>query len=241
MKQCSKCKKIKDYSEFYKEKNRKNGIRSLCKDCCKERIKKYQNENKEKITANHKRWHQQNKEKQNAKARQWYQVNKEKANRDHREWYKKNRITVLEKNKIYRQKKRETRLFLYPKKNKSKKHLVGRLRELALQNIRKYSFKSGEKHPNWKGGISKLRDKHSFADIRYKNWRKAIFERDDYTCQHCQARNGNGKEIYLEAHHIKEWIDYPELRFELFNGLTLCNVCHNKTKNPNKWIKKKVR
>lgn len=145
----------------------------------------------------------------------------------------------VKNSKENRKKRRAKRLFLYPKKKKQRRYLTRRLKELALKNIRQYSFKAGKEHPNWKGGISQLRNKHSFADKKYINWRKAVFERDNYTCQDCKARSGNGKEVYLEAHHLKEWIDYPELRFEVSNGLTLCKDCHNKTKNPNKWIKKR--
>lgn len=54
-------------------------------------------------------------------------------------------------------------------------------------------------------------------------WRKAVFMRDDYTCQHCNQKGGR-----LEAHHIKEYSKYPELRTEVTNGLTLCYDCHNK-------------
>lgn len=65
--------------------------------------------------------------------------------------------------------------------------------------------------------------------IRYSkeadDWRKAIFKRDDYTCQEC-----NKKGCYLEAHHIKPFAYFPKLRFILSNGLTLCKECHNKTK-----------
>jgi 5-methylcytosine-specific restriction endonuclease McrA len=53
-----------------------------------------------------------------------------------------------------------------------------------------------------------------------------VFERDDWTCQKCAARNGNGKAIYLEAHHLKPFTKYPELRFELDDGTTLCRGCH---------------
>lgn len=56
-------------------------------------------------------------------------------------------------------------------------------------------------------------------------WRKSVFKRDDYTCQMCFVR---GK--YLEADHIKPWAYFPELRFELTNGRTLCRPCHNTTK-----------
>lgn len=56
-------------------------------------------------------------------------------------------------------------------------------------------------------------------------WRKKVFERDDYTCQDCGVRG-----TYLEADHIKPWAYFPELRFELSNGRTLCRPCHDKTK-----------
>ena len=69
----------------------------------------------------------------------------------------------------------------------------------------------------------------------YKDWRKKVFERDDYTCQECGKRGGD-----MEPHHIKEWCNYPELRLSVENGLTLCPVCHRKTDNfGNKSIKLK--
>lgn len=56
-------------------------------------------------------------------------------------------------------------------------------------------------------------------------WRKSVFERDDYTCQICLKKGS-----YLEADHIKPWAFFPELRYELSNGRTLCRPCHDKTK-----------
>lgn len=58
---------------------------------------------------------------------------------------------------------------------------------------------------------------------KYKNWRNEVFRRDDYTCQRCR-KNG----VYVEAHHIKPFANFPELRFEISNGLTLCKPCHVK-------------
>ncbi len=60
----------------------------------------------------------------------------------------------------------------------------------------------------------------------YRLWRDSVFKRDNYTCQKCNARNGNGFEVYLEAHHIKSYTKYPKLRFKLSNGVTLCRPCH---------------
>ncbi len=75
-------------------------------------------------------------------------------------------------------------------------------------------------------------DKEAKARVRksyeYAQWRIAVFVRDNWTCQKCGARSGNGKETYLEAHHIKSYTKYPELRFEISNGITYCLKCHKK-------------
>jgi 5-methylcytosine-specific restriction endonuclease McrA len=55
-------------------------------------------------------------------------------------------------------------------------------------------------------------------------WRKSVFARDDYTCQRCGVKGGR-----LEAHHIKAYKPYPQLRHVLSNGMTLCKPCHSKT------------
>lgn len=65
--------------------------------------------------------------------------------------------------------------------------------------------------------------------FEYKLWRKAVFEKDNYTCIWCGVKNGNGKNIILHADHIKPFALYPELRFAIDNGRTLCRECHKKT------------
>ncbi len=81
---------------------------------------------------------------------------------------------------------------------------------------------AGSKSWNWKGGITPLRKKLYFS-LEYKLWRKSVFERDDYTCVWC------GSIENLTTDHIKPWEDYPELRFAIDNGRTLCLDCHRKT------------
>lgn len=56
----------------------------------------------------------------------------------------------------------------------------------------------------------------------YRDWRLAVYRRDDFTCQRCNERGGRN----LHAHHLKGWTRFPALRFDLSNGLTLCNPCH---------------
>ena len=55
----------------------------------------------------------------------------------------------------------------------------------------------------------------------YKQWRKAVFERDNYTCLNCKRKG-----VRINAHHIKQYAYYPELRYEIGNGVTLCVPCH---------------
>ena len=88
--------------------------------------------------------------------------------------------------------------------------------------------KLGNKNPNWKGGISPI-NVLIRQSPEMKLWRKAVFERDNYACVWCGARNGDGKAVVLNADHIKSFADYPELRFAIDNGRTLCKDCHKKT------------
>lgn len=94
-----------------------------------------------------------------------------------------------------------------------------------LSKVQVGRFK-GEKHWNWQGGKTPkhetIRKSHE-----YKIWRKAIFERDNYTCIWCGKKEEvSGK---LNADHIKPFSLFPELRFAIDNGRTLCIPCHRKT------------
>ena len=91
-----------------------------------------------------------------------------------------------------------------------------------LENLSK--SKKANNHWNWQSGITPENDRirHSF-ELKY--WRNSVFERDNYTCAICRNRG-----VYLEAHHVKKFSEYPELRFDINNGITLCKKCHNETK-----------
>ena len=96
----------------------------------------------------------------------------------------------------------------------------------------------GEKCPFWKGGRTQLvrAIKNSYE---YKNWRKRIFERDNYSCTICGDRGG----IEIVPDHI---IPFSAILYEykidsvqkalscsrlwdISNGRTLCHPCHRET------------
>ena len=80
---------------------------------------------------------------------------------------------------------------------------------------------SGERNVNWKGGITPETMKQRNS-TEYAKWRDTVFQRDDYTCQCCGQRGDK-----LNAHHIENFADNEDLRFDVDNGITLCEKCHS--------------
>lgn len=91
-------------------------------------------------------------------------------------------------------------------------------RELSSERM---SGKTGPDAHAWKGGNTP-----EFQLIRtsekYANWRTAVFNRDEYTCQKCDTE-ARGR---LNAHHILPFAQHPSYRFNVDNGITLCEDCH---------------
>jgi len=88
----------------------------------------------------------------------------------------------------------------------------------------------GEKHWNWKGGISPEEASLRLSS-EYKIWKLSVYKRDKGICQICGIRCNNDNII---AHHIKSFINFPKLRIDIDNGITLCRSCHMKLHNPSK-------
>lgn len=110
-------------------------------------------------------------------------------------------------------------------KSVNTRKLRGSYRKLSTEERikRKQNALKGDKHYNWKGGLTPINFKIRNS-LEYKLWREAVFERDDWTCLWCRQKGGN-----LNADHIKPFAYFPELRFAIDNGRTLCVDCHRKT------------
>jgi hypothetical protein len=99
----------------------------------------------------------------------------------------------------------------------TKKRTTGRKRLKKLRKPYKNKYYSN-KSINSSG--------RNFLDPKYKMWRRHIYDRDNHECQW----PGCKRKIKLNAHHIRRWADYPTLRFEYTNGITLCEKHHNMIK-----------
>lgn len=114
---------------------------------------------------------------------------------------------------------------------------TGKRHTIETKKILSEMFK-GERHYNWKGGISPLAKiiRRSFL---YRQWRSDVYTRDDFTCQICLKRGGD-----LNADHFPKTFAFilqinaissvgeaercPEL-WDINNGRTLCVPCHRTT------------
>ena len=63
----------------------------------------------------------------------------------------------------------------------------------------------------------------NYNDPAYKEWRKDVLKRDGWRCQYLGC---NCKKT-LQVHHILKWGEYPALRFNIQNGITLCRKHHD--------------
>ena len=95
----------------------------------------------------------------------------------------------------------------------------------------KQEYHVGENHPNWIKDRTQLKNQNK--SMRWSkemcDWRKSIYKRDNYTCQMCGNRSHKDNAVILNAHHIKRFIDNENLRFDIDNGITLCEDCHKLT------------
>jgi len=80
-------------------------------------------------------------------------------------------------------------------------------------------FKKQYKREN---GLYKSRDYHLIrCSSEFKEWRENIFTIDDYICQKCEQKGYD-----LHPHHILNFSQYKDQRFNPNNGITFCVKCH---------------
>jgi 5-methylcytosine-specific restriction endonuclease McrA len=91
---------------------------------------------------------------------------------------------------------------------------------IKVHNFDQVNRPTGEKHGNWKGGVSSERSR-TMASKKYKDWKKEVFENSGHKCRKC------GSENKLMTHHIEDYKTSTKRRVDIENGAVLCMDCHN--------------
>jgi hypothetical protein len=73
--------------------------------------------------------------------------------------------------------------------------------------------------PNWKDETFGESNLIRYSE-EYKEWRKAVYRSDGWKCSICGSRE------QICAHHIKTFANFPDLRLNVENGITLCRKHH---------------
>lgn len=108
-------------------------------------------------------------------------------------------------------------------KSKGNTHNIGKKHSDETRAKMREKHPSGEASPYWIKDRTKLRkSEKKHLDGQYQDWMKQVKNRDNWKCRinnsDCQGR--------LEAHHILPWREYPELRYQINNGIALCHAHH---------------
>lgn len=88
-----------------------------------------------------------------------------------------------------------------------------RCMECGLDKLR------GENNYNWNPN----KEHNPRATVEYREWRNAVLKRDEYICQKCGEMHWA-----MTAHHVINFTEEPDLRYDVDNGISLCRPCHTK-------------
>lgn len=84
----------------------------------------------------------------------------------------------------------------------------------------------GEKNFKWNPNLTDDEREDNRDTVENYHFRKNVFKRDDYTCQCCHRKSKKGESVILNVHHIVNYYSHPNDRYDINNGITLCEECH---------------
>lgn len=99
-------------------------------------------------------------------------------------------------------------------------------REVLEKHYHTFKLPTGKDHYNYNPNLTQGDRINRRSLPQYSRWRTKIYVRDEYTCKTCGLKKRN-----LNAHHLDGWNWATNKRFDLNNGITLCEQCHKEFHN----------
>ena len=180
MKVCSKCKQEKPYEEFSKRASSKDGLHPHCKDC----VKQYYEQNKERISEQRKQHYEQNKERLLEQKKQYREQNRERLLEYGKQHYEQNKERRLEQSKQYYEQNKE-RIKQYYEQNKERiseqrKQYREQNKERILEQSKQYYRTSKGKFSEYKSGAKQRGIEFHLTMEQFESfWQKP--------CEYCGA------------------------------------------------------
>ena len=200
-KTCTKCGETLPATTeyFYKHKNGKYGLESICKKCKSERHKQWRENNKDKILGQRNQYYKQWREDNKDKIKQYYEDNKDKILKQQEQYYKDNKDKRAEYHKQYRESNKDKiaeQKKQYRKDNKDK--------------IKQYYEDNKDKHSNYmKQWYENNKDKVRKRGKQYRSTVQGQIVKFNSSCKRRtkEQNQGNGitKDQWLEMMNFFNW------------------------------------
>jgi len=155
-------------------------------------------------------------------------------------------LNLLKENNIPRRTKSEAKVGKHnPNFGKIKENAPnwGRRHTVETKEKIKNNVPKGEQHFRWKSPEKRIStlDRQIRSSTKMKQWRIAVFQRDNHTCVFCGSKQN--KSIKINADHIVPVVEIKEkykitsleqaldcdFLWQVDNGRTLCEQCHRAT------------
>lgn len=174
---------------FYKDKSKKDGLQTYCKDCAKEGNARRYFENKEERKKKDAKYYAENKERISKQKSEYRRKNIEKVKEQHSQWYIDNKEKILEYQKQRYQENKEEIKSKVAQYNREHKEEISERRAVYRKSERSKAINKAAHH---KRRIAKLENGGSFSADEWIN----VCVEFGGICAYC------GKEAKLTADHI---------------------------------------
>lgn len=187
---CNKCNMVLEISEFYKDKSRKDGLYSICKECTRNIQKQYNEQNKKRISDARKKYYIDNKEEIKKKRKEYALLYPEKIKANTKKTYENNKYKKMNYIKEW-QKNNPEKTHLYKLKWVEENH-----EKIKLKNKKYISIPEIREYLNCKQHIRRAKLLNLDATMTRSNWKEAK-EYFNNSCAYCGIETKLTKDHFI--------------------------------------------